>query len=125
LVTPDTISVTGPRSYLDSLDQEMVLIINDITKIGQQSLTIKIEDQMNSELKSKVKEVKIDFTIDNLVNESVFVMNGDSTERYLFLYNRPASFAKLEEEQLLQVFIGDTLPFYTIYSSVIDTTFHD
>ncbi len=124
VVSPDSILVTGPRLYLDSLDQEMVLTINNIKTLGQHQLDIKIKDWINSELKSSIAQVRVDFTIDKLIEESDILYNQDSSSRQLVKYTKPDSFMKLDQVQLNTSISNPTsIPFYTIISTELDSTY--
>ena len=123
IVRPDSILVTGPRLYLDSLDNDMVLTVNHISQIGEQDLEFELKDWINPELKTSTNQVNINFTIDNLIEESEFLYNKDSTNRQLVKYTKPESYARLSQEELSNSIINQTPPsFYTILSAVLDTT---
>jgi len=124
IIEPDSIYVTGPRLYLDSLDQKMVLKVNQIKKSGTQNLDLEIKNQLNPNLKSSIEIVKIKFTIDNKLEVYDLLYDEDSTSRQIIKYTKPASYSNLNTEQLNTSITEQVSPqFYTIISTQLDTSY--
>lgn len=98
-ITPNTLTITGPRTYINKIPDNFIIPIK-ASKIGIQNTKVEIEPFLNKNIACNINSVKIQYTFDEIIEEATTIYSPDSTQRFFINYTKPKTASAPNQDDL-------------------------